>query len=241
MNCNPITVNGSFIKLTDVNSPPVVETAPFAFLLNRVHFSDGLDYLAEGIPKNITSDICYRCLVDEFPLNETKNAILGERSVTDFKTYNAGDLEMGIKLTSNPFGTITVGFAELKQEGGHSRCFCGNGDLTKNSINCKSSKLFSNVFRNNHADHFAEDNFCNCTEPDLGRRLDDRQAKPGQLMYFEYNNQEDIEMLLKRAKDDPDGVNQNVIWSPTKSKTFVQNISRNESSVGVAKFCRARW
>lgn len=83
MKCHSKNVTGEIIKKGFVNSPPVAETAPFAFLLNRVQFPDGLDYVSEGFPRNITSDICYECLIEDIPENTADKTILRDCNVYD--------------------------------------------------------------------------------------------------------------------------------------------------------------
>lgn len=243
--CSPIYVEGPIIKWNYTNDPPVVETAPFAFLLNQITFLDGdFEYIAEGFPKNINDTLCISCLKNDFPRhNNSTRVIIADCDVTEHRNYSLGQLDVGIKLTSNPFGTVTVGFAEKNQDGNHSRCYCGNGDLTKNHNRTFSTILFHNVPVGEDHDEDEEivadnnNSTCNCDEPNFFENKFQESNTTGHVLYFEYNNQTHIDRLFAMAQGNKS--RPHVIWESTQGVTYVQKISCDTIAMNVESLNRA--
>lgn len=231
-------MEGPIIKGDYTNDPPVIETAPFAFLLNQITFLDGdFEYVTEGFPRNIDDTLCISCLKKDFPREKAK-MIVADCDVMENRTYRSGELDIGIKLTSNPFGTVTVGFAKKNLNESHSRCFCGNGELTRSHNGTFSTILFLNVPMGElQIGKIPDNSACDCDEPDLLGNKFQESNTTGYVMYFEYNNQAHIESLFRMAKGNT--THPKVIWESTEGVTYVQKISCETIALNVESFNRA--
>lgn len=168
--CTPVEVNGVVISEGDVaGSSTFVEMGGSAFYLLNMTFADGpLKRVPAGLPRHLTGNECLKCMdsnVKKYP------DIISGCVVEAGKTYEAGELSIGVRSGSPSSGIVTDSFRE---EGGEKQDIKSKfGDLTRNGENY-STFLFREY-------------------PSSG--MSDRKIE-----YFEYSHQQECEELREEAK-----------------------------------------
>lgn len=234
-NCDPNFVEGPIIQQENRVDTKEIDIALNAIVLDRLKFLDGvLDYLPVGFPKNITTDLCTKCLRQDFPSDNSSNVILDGCHISEYKQYRQKELDIGIQRTLSEYKTRTVGFAVTDSNGNHEHCFCGPGDLTqavKERITRYSTFLFSS--KQETEENGPKNGTCQCSEENAFSIGNDEDLN-GDLLYFEYNDQSHVPALLNQSYP-----NLNVLWRPTESVTTVQKISCKQNFINMKSFMKA--
>lgn len=150
--CQPHEKSGVVITRGDTTKTFTTFELGFgAGFIQSVNFLDGnLTFVKAGMPKKMNSTLCLSCFDDE------KDDILRSCSIKQVRSFASGELRVGVNATDESFGTVALGFEELKGSKFH-----GKGDLTGNGqrlsifsciISDDSSKELS-LFEYGHQEH----------------------------------------------------------------------------------------
>lgn len=195
LTCETRTLDGLVSSQKIINLDPEARLLRIMVAVSQLvgtHFSEGpLQFVPLAVPIRAKENLCLKCL--------NQQQVLKDCIIENGRTFENGELEIGVIKTDYPFYTVTDGIRYAKKDSVPKISFKGYGDLVTYQLNAQSCAIFFFAIETD----FEENN-------DIERSVS--------VTYFEYINP--IHCFQIREKSSKDVMT----WVRTENRTYSQNI-----------------